>query len=426
VGGYMFNKNSPGKIVVVLFFGMIIVFNPVLGGMNDSPNQQQVTTLFGNILYVGGSGPGNFTKIQDAIDNASGSDTVFVYDISSPYYENVIIDRSISLMGEDKDYTVIDGDLEGVVVTITANDVFVSGFTLTRPEDDPSIDWESNVVDLVHVENVTVKDNIIIQNQLKRAKWYTGILLRDSSNCLIQGNTVKNLDNTGGSSVGIGVLIGASFNNVSGNEIHGFSNGVFTSPWTSGKACIDNIIEENYVHGNVFGIYDNYNYDNKINYNIIANNDKGIVIMEGNDNIISGNTVTNNGDGDEHDSGIRICGDNNQVSNNHVSGNNPTGVLLVAAEHNYVTNNDISSNGIGVFCDSGYNNIITNNNFVQNDRNGYFEMIITFKDKNIWDGNYWDQARTKPYLIFGISYFLFFTFPWINIDWNPAQEPYDI
>jgi hypothetical protein len=31
-------------------------------------------------LYVGGSGPGNFTKIQDAVDNASDGDTVFVYD----------------------------------------------------------------------------------------------------------------------------------------------------------------------------------------------------------------------------------------------------------------------------------------------------------------------------------------------------------
>jgi len=33
----------------------------------------------GNTLYVGGSGPNNYTKIQDAIDNASNGDTVFVY-----------------------------------------------------------------------------------------------------------------------------------------------------------------------------------------------------------------------------------------------------------------------------------------------------------------------------------------------------------
>ena len=36
--------------------------------------------LYGNILYVGGSGPGNFTSIQDAVNNASEGDTVFVFD----------------------------------------------------------------------------------------------------------------------------------------------------------------------------------------------------------------------------------------------------------------------------------------------------------------------------------------------------------
>jgi hypothetical protein len=33
----------------------------------------------GNILYVGGGGPGNYTKIQDAINNAINGDTIFVF-----------------------------------------------------------------------------------------------------------------------------------------------------------------------------------------------------------------------------------------------------------------------------------------------------------------------------------------------------------
>ena len=41
--------------------------------------------FYGNILYVGGSGPGNYTKIQDALDNATEGDTVYVY--SNTYYE---------------------------------------------------------------------------------------------------------------------------------------------------------------------------------------------------------------------------------------------------------------------------------------------------------------------------------------------------
>ena len=65
---------------------------------------------FGNTLYVGGSGPGNYSTIQEAIDDSSDGDTVFVYDDSSPYYEFVEINKSIDLIGENKDTTIIDGE----------------------------------------------------------------------------------------------------------------------------------------------------------------------------------------------------------------------------------------------------------------------------------------------------------------------------
>jgi len=46
-----------------------------------SYNIEKSSTLSfdGNTLYVGGSGPNNYTRIQDAIDYASDWDTVFVY-----------------------------------------------------------------------------------------------------------------------------------------------------------------------------------------------------------------------------------------------------------------------------------------------------------------------------------------------------------
>jgi len=87
----------------------------------------------GNILYVGGSGLNNYTSIQDAIDAASDDYTIFVYSESSPYYENIIIDKSIQLIGEDRDFTAINGSMLNSsldTVTITADNVHINGFSL--------------------------------------------------------------------------------------------------------------------------------------------------------------------------------------------------------------------------------------------------------------------------------------------------------
>jgi len=45
--------------------------------------------------------------IQDLIDNASDGDTIYIP--SGIYYENIIINKAINLIGEDKDTTIIDG-----------------------------------------------------------------------------------------------------------------------------------------------------------------------------------------------------------------------------------------------------------------------------------------------------------------------------
>ncbi|HEB37545.1 MAG TPA: hypothetical protein ENI14_02660, partial [Thermoplasmatales archaeon] len=82
-----------------------------------------------NTLYVGGSGPNNYTRIQDAIDDANDGDTIFVY--NGTYYEHhIIIDKKIYLLGENKNSTIINvvGKHQGV--QIFCDDVIVKGFTI--------------------------------------------------------------------------------------------------------------------------------------------------------------------------------------------------------------------------------------------------------------------------------------------------------
>ena len=113
--------------VIILFLG--VAFAPsIASGVEKS----LISPLGGDILYVGGSGEGNYTKIQDAIDNSSHGDTVYVYDDSSPYYENVVINKSINLIGEDKDTTIIDGNENGHVVFVDWDEVIIKEFTITN------------------------------------------------------------------------------------------------------------------------------------------------------------------------------------------------------------------------------------------------------------------------------------------------------
>ena len=59
-----------------------------------------------NIIYVDDDGTADYTRIQDAIDNASDRDTIYVY--SGIYYELINVDKSLDIIGEYNNTTIID------------------------------------------------------------------------------------------------------------------------------------------------------------------------------------------------------------------------------------------------------------------------------------------------------------------------------
>ena len=104
-------------------------FFPISAHIIEQTYQQSIDS---NTLYVGGSGPNNYTKIQDAIDDALDGDTVFVY--KGIYYEHIRIDKDINLFGQDKEKTVIDALGTETAVEIGAY-VNLSGFTIRNAEE---------------------------------------------------------------------------------------------------------------------------------------------------------------------------------------------------------------------------------------------------------------------------------------------------
>jgi len=141
--------------IIILFLGTAVT--PITIGLNIEDSKHTISD--GHYLYVGGSGTGNYTKIQDAINNASDGDTVFVY--NGIYYEDIHLNKSIDLIGEDRENTIIDGCREWYVVHILADNVTVKNFYITN-----STIYGSNSGIKIHGEreNITIYNNIIIDN----------------------------------------------------------------------------------------------------------------------------------------------------------------------------------------------------------------------------------------------------------------------
>ncbi len=406
-----------------------------------------LTISSGNTLYVGGTGPNNYTSIQDAIDDANPGDTVFVFGHISPYYENLIVNKSINLIGENKTTTIISGNEEGeYVVCIFANGVKMSGFTIS---DSGGVSLPYVVAGLyINSRFTTITDNIIKNNDagvgLKYASTnnisgndifdnFFGMKLESSSQNLIKGNNFTNnnrwysiylsagfsgpnLDNTiientfKSSNYAIYCGYGGNNNFISRNYFLSNNNGVFLQG--SKNFISDNIFEENCVAIKS----EDSDEDNMIVNNVIVNNTQvGIYILRSSKTTISNNIITN------HVEGILLFGSsNNEVTRNIISNNtafginvrfcswnsffynsilnNSNGILLLGSDNNTIAANNIVGNtniGISINYSSsyGYSNdsLIYHNNFINNNQNAFDECNNSWDDGYPSGGNYWDD-----------------------------------
>jgi hypothetical protein len=87
--------------------------------------------------------PYDYATIQEAINNANEGDIIFVG--KGTYYEHVELYKSVSLVGEDRRTTIVEGYYtHRSTVNITANYAKVAGFTIRnthQPETPPFLGW---------------------------------------------------------------------------------------------------------------------------------------------------------------------------------------------------------------------------------------------------------------------------------------------
>jgi parallel beta-helix repeat protein len=181
-------------------------------------------------LYVGGSGAGNYTKIQNAIDNATEGDRVFVY--SGWYNESILINKSILVCGENSSTTVIVGGLNPEIVLINNTSAQFRGFTVQAQG--------TGFFYGIHAHNswsVNISDNCVKSCEF-------GIFLTETESSNVSRNLLLNC------SYGIMNVITGNIT-ITENVIHGNGKG---SGIETQATLFRNYITRNNITNNVFGI----------------------------------------------------------------------------------------------------------------------------------------------------------------------------
>jgi len=304
--------------------------------------------------------PDDYPTIQEAIDNASAGDTVFVkkgthYSPSSG--SPIIIDKPLSLIGEDPQDTVINGNYDKfypknwdrITIRVGAPDVTISGFTITNCE------ISIRLVNIA-LESLPTDCRIIGNNFVNDSH---GIDVERANNLLISGNRITGY-------LGWGIRVSSSNIVITANNITEKNTGITLSPDSRNVTISGNNILRNKFGLNIEGDGPIYVYKNSIT--------------------------------DNAGYGIQFSQDcnNSAVYNNDIERNN----IGIKLEHDRLTGN-IFGSGNTVY----HNNLVDNSQQVfveKTDRNA--ANLEEYTDVNgtaivLWDngekGNYWNDYQTR-------------------------------
>jgi len=382
-----------------------------------------------------------FDKIQEAVDAAKDGDTIFVR--SGTYYETVVIDKSVSLIGEDLRTTIIDGCERGSVVYIIADGVVITNFTIINSA-------HSRFYTYSGIFLYESSKNTIIGNKIENCDH--GIYLRNSSNNLIQRNTIMVTDGE------IGIYLrgrNSSNNLIDGNSIVGY--GVFLPIAGIVVYSPNNTLTKNRIIGCEYGIDARY-YSNYICENILRENlFDGIHYTDVRNGVIAENFIEKSEIGILTNLCFNCTITGNVITKCKLSGwtgcSYTRGILLESVFNSTISRNTIKESTYGLYFDQSSNNTIyensieseinvylfwsSNNKFYHNNfmsKGGVEIEDSEYPSVNEWDdgfpsgGNYWVNYEPWYPTAGEIDDLGIWNAPYIidkgNIDRYPLTEPF--
>ncbi len=202
-----------------------------------------------SIIVVGKGSDADYLSIQDAIDNSNPGQEIHVQ--SGIYNENITVDKPVTLVGSSTQDTRTYG------IQVMGEYVNITGFNIS------GVGNYAKGVYLNDAHYCTIKGNWI-------ANSYSGIFSVDSSNNLIEDNTVIDIRH-----MGVHLYSNSSNNTILNNKITRIRyNGICL--WESSN---DNLVSNNMITNNTFdGIELRKSFRNIIERNVFMENQCNIRI----------------------------------------------------------------------------------------------------------------------------------------------------
>jgi parallel beta-helix repeat protein len=444
------------KEMLVMSISLLLSFVSFSGCIEETSQVEEPKMVYIDDDYdntISGWDVDHFDTIQDGIDKVSEGGTVYVS--NGIYYENIVINKSITMIGEDKLTTIIENGEKGDVVNIAIDNCTIQNMNISNSGYDAGVKILSNRTTITNnilygnyygiwigaKSNNIISNNIILNNEYGikvdgsintiittnqiLSNSLEGIILESSRNATISDNVLQNN----------GIRISGELfawnthvikNNTANNKpiyYYKNENGV-TVPNDAIQVilvnCSDfgikNINFENIINGIQIGFSSNIRIENNnfisnkgsailmhttINSTILSNTingGNGIDLSKSENNNILQNTIENAG------LSIRMYESNhNNITANSIFSSSKYGMYLRSnSNNNEISKNKINNNYIGFRLNAKNNNVFKNE-FKNNSNKGLY-ICCTSKDNVIYKNSFINNQEHIDYTIHSINH----------------------
>ncbi|MDA5093120.1 nitrous oxide reductase family maturation protein NosD [Aliiroseovarius sp. KMU-50] len=289
------------------------------------------------------------------------------------YYENVVLDKSLTLDGGG--HATIDGQGNGSVITVTGDGVTVQGLTVIGSgSSHDGID--SGIQLLKTAEAPVIRDNVLLGNLY-------GIDIHGADNALVTGNRVEGRQDRHMNARGNGIYVwnspGAIVEN---NQVRWGRDGIFVN---SSKR---NIFRDNTFRDLRFAVHYMYADNSEVTGNVSVGNHLGYAVMFSTRVKVSDNVSIN-----DRDHGVMLnYANRSTITGNYVKNATEKCTFLYNSNKNDFSGNWFQGCGIGIHFTAGSdNNRIVGNSFIGNRTQVKYVSTKWVEWSENGQGNHWSD-----------------------------------